>query len=357
MRKICFFSGDISRSGGTERVTTVIANALINMGFDVSILSLSNGTNSYFPIDESVQLYSLRMEGYSANFSDLIVWWRLHKFIKNKAIDYIIDVDILLSWYSVLASIFTHTKTISWEHFNRNINVGDVFQRFRRLVGRYLAMRFANLIIVLTQRDRQQYTRNPFCQVPVATIPNPKSFAYRQRSQMQKNTVLSAGRLVPEKGFDMLLRSWSKLNPNELGWILRIVGSGPEDIMLRALAESLDINSSVEFVPHTNDMESIYKEASIFVCSSRFEGFPLVVLEARSLGLPVVSFDCGGPSEIIRHGIDGLIVEKENIDELAVAILDLISNESKRNAFGVFGYEDNRFNIEKIIEIWRNLLV
>ena len=112
MRRVCFFSGNIGRSGGTERVTTVVASALAEQGMEVSILSLVHGEKSPFPLHPAVCLHSLHMERHSANFSDIRIWSRLRKFLRRQAIERIVDVDTANSWYSIPAAWGTDAKVV-----------------------------------------------------------------------------------------------------------------------------------------------------------------------------------------------------------------------------------------------------
>lgn len=357
MRRVCFISGNIGRSGGTERVTTVVASALAERGFDVSILSMSHGETSHFPLNPAVQLHSLHLEGYSANFSDFRIWSRLRRFLKREAIERIVDVDTGASWYSIPAAWGTDAKVFAWEHFHLFVNVGDWPQRLRRSAGRRLAAHWAAAIVTLTEKDRRQYLTNLHCHAPVVAIPNPLTIAHNERGALDGPVVLGAGRLVPAKGFDLLLEAWAAIAPRHLEWRLRIVGSGPDEALLKAQAARLDIAKRVEFVPNTEDMASEFRSASIFVCSSRFEGFGLVLVEAKSFGLPVVSFDCAcGPSDILRHEEDGLLAPKEDVQALGAALDRLMSNEKERKAFGRRAIEDSRFDLDRVLPLWQRLL-
>jgi glycosyltransferase involved in cell wall biosynthesis len=180
MRRVCFISGNISRSGGTERVTTVVASALADCGFDVSILSMIHGETSHFPLNPAVRLHSLHMEGYSANFSDFRIWSRLRRFLKREAIERIVDVDTVGSWYSIPSAWGTRAKVFAWEHFHLSVNVGDWPQRLRRSAGRRLAANWAAAIVTLTEKDRRQYLTNLHCHAPVIAIPNPLTITHNE---------------------------------------------------------------------------------------------------------------------------------------------------------------------------------
>jgi glycosyltransferase involved in cell wall biosynthesis len=357
MRRICFHCGDISQSGGTERVTTVVASALVERGFDVMILSRSQGEHSRFPLHPAVALHSLHMERHSSNLSDHRVVWRVHHFLKQQKVDWIVDVDTILSGPTLLASLGTGAKVISWEHFNLNTNVGDWPQRFRRAAGRRLAARYSDAVVTLTERDRQLYLSRMKCSAPIIRIPNPVTLAPAQRPAREGRVVLAAGRLVPQKGFDLLLACWKIVCSAHSGWRLRIVGSGPDEASLREQALDLGVGDSVDFIPETRDMASEYSSAAIFVLSSRAEGFALVLLEARAFGLPSVSFDCDfGPAEMMNHDSDGFLVPKEDVRGLADSLLCLMRDDAKREEFGKRAFEDYRYSLENIMPLWERLL-
>ncbi len=358
MTRICFFSGGIDRSGGTERVTTVIASSLAERGHEVYILSACRGQSSFFPLNSAVKLHSLCMEHHSANLSDWRTWWRLRRFILQNQIECLIDVDPVLTWFSIPAAWGTSARVLSWEHFHLFINVGDVFQRVRRYFGRRMALRWAHKVITLTERDRQQYlSLSPGSSTKVVAIPNPVTIQHGSAADLNSEKVLAVGRLVPEKGFDLLLQAWAEVLPLCSQWTLRIVGSGSDNQKLQMQAEALGIRHGVEFVPNTSDMASEYLRAALFVCSSRFEGFGLVLVEAKSFGLPIISFDCPcGPSDIVCDEIDGLLVPADDTRALALAMMHLIKNDQQRRSMGQRAQEDRRFELAGIVQTWEQLL-
>lgn len=297
------------------------------------------------------------MEQHSANLSDWRIWWRLRRFILQHRIERLIDVDPVHSWYSLPAALGTSTRVLSWEHFHLLINVGDVFQRVRRSLGRRMALVWADKVVTLTERDRQQYLKLAPGSVKIVAIPNPITIYHGRAADQDSKVVLAAGRLVPEKGFDLLLQAWAQAWPAHPQWKLRIVGSGADDQKLQRQADALSIRDGVEFVPNTSDMPFEYQRVALFVCSSRFEGFGLVLVEAKSFGLPVVSFDCAcGPSDIVRNGVDGLLVPPEDPQALAQALDQLINDEAERREMGLRALDDRRFDLDGIVQAWERVI-
>jgi glycosyltransferase involved in cell wall biosynthesis len=157
----------------------------------------------------------------------------------------------------------------------------------------------------------------------IQVIPNPNSLDSPQVNDIKfrEKTVLAVGRLSYQKGFDLLIEAWNKVGAHEEGWKLQIVGSGEEDEKLYRLVKNLNLDSSLEFIPATKNIEQYYPKASFFVLSSRYEGYPLVLVEAMGFSLPCIAFDCKtGPREIIGNHKDGLLVETGNVTELAEQI-------------------------------------
>ncbi|MCH2244480.1 MAG: glycosyltransferase, partial [Crocosphaera sp.] len=137
-------------------------------------------------------------------------------------------------------------------------------------------------------------------------------------------------------------------------WSLIILGEGSFRSELECLSQSLDIVNSVHFLGRVKNPYEYLQQADIFVMSSRFEGFPNALCEAMACGLPVISTDCpSGPPEIIRDGIDGILVKNEDIEALAKAMTTLISDEEKRQKLGNAAKEiTQRFDLDKIMGMW-----
>jgi glycosyltransferase involved in cell wall biosynthesis len=178
---------------------------------------------------------------------------------------------------------------------------------------------------------------------------------YKKKKSVEgkKNVLVAIGRLSYEKGYDLLLKAFSLLDKNK--YILYIIGEGNEKEKLQGLSENLNIEKSIRFIGYTPDPRIYMEKADIFVLSSRFEGFPNVVLEAMSCGTQVVAFDCpGGTSEIIDHGINGWLVETGNIKKLAVMITYAVNNPLDGRIIRKSIYE--RYNITKIMKEYEKLI-
>ena len=197
---------------------------------------------------------------------------------------------------------------------------------------------------------------------PIYVIPN-AVFAAPPQPLAADNTgtakwIVAAGRLAPQKGFDLLIDAFSQIAERHPQWSLKILGEGPSRAALKQLIVSKRLADRVILAGWQNDPASVLRQAEIFVLSSRFEGFPNALLEAMACGLASISFDCeSGPAEIVRDGIDGLLVAREDTAALATAIERLIDDASLRNRLGAEAvHVVERFGVEQYFARWDAVL-
>lgn len=356
MKRICFFIGNLNQAGGTERVASVIASALYKNGYEVHMLSLQCGNEPFFELVDGVFISQLFTEPGRGLLRYPITISRLRSYLKKNKIDFLIDVESMLALYALPALIGLKIRHICWEHFNYKVDLGKASRR----LARRLAARFADDVITLTDKDRQLWLSNTTCKAKMRAIPNPVTIERVSESVLNKEKVfLAVGRLSYQKGFDLLLKAWARVIHLHPDWRLRIVGDGEEKANLEALRHKLNIESSTELVPKTNNIAFHYQNSAFFVMSSRFEGFGLVLVEAQSYGLPIVSFDCDfGPSEIITHYENGWLCGNENSDALGDSLseaAELFNTQKYYDMSSSALLSSKRFNLDKILSYWSDL--
>ncbi|OKI02645.1 glycosyl transferase [Streptomyces sp. CB02923] len=224
--------------------------------------------------------------------------------------------------------------------------------RFARVKRFY---REVDRMLVLTREDADAWIGQRLDNV--GFMPNPLPFAPGIPSPRDEKAVVSIGRLHEEKGVDLLLEAWAQLAGRHPEWSLRIYGAGEEETALKKQSAQLGIADSVQWMGRTTDVPGALRQASVFVLSSRGEGFPLAPMEAMATAVPCVAFDVApGVREIIRHGHDGLLAPPGNTSELARHLETLITDPGLRNRMG----DQARTNIQRyaagtIVERWENL--
>jgi glycosyltransferase involved in cell wall biosynthesis len=190
-------------------------------------------------------------------------------------------------------------------------------------------------LVVLTEQDARGYAERLPAPPTIAVIPNAARNLGCTQAGLKGTTVLAAGRLTHQKGFDLLIRAFARVAAEQPDWRLRICGGGHERAPLQELIDQLGLHGVVTLTGPVKDLGAEMGRASLFVLSSRFEGFPLTLVEAMSVGLGVVSFDCPtGPGDVIDDHRNGVLVPVGDVEGLATAMLELITDDALRRRLG-----------------------
>lgn len=352
--KVLILGGNFDNAGGTERVGSMLANGLDEAGYDIILGSLNYGEQSFFDINNSIKVLSLAQSEGRALYRTPNNIYNIRRALIKENIDILIVVEAMLVLFTLPATLGLPVKHICWEHFNFNNDLGKKGRR----VARQLAARYCDSVVTLTERDKQYWLQGTQHKSQITAISNPCPFPVQEYVKKENTrTVLAVGRLTHMKGFDMLLEAWVQVSKLMPSWTLKIVGEG---IDRQKLSEFIEINQlidSVELVGNTNDVSQYYRQAEIFCLSSRFEGFPMVLLETLAFGLPVVSFDCDtGPAEILED-TGSILVPQSDTSELALSLIALMHDDEKRQIISMKSREKAQiYQPENIINQWVHLL-
>ena len=355
-KKICFFSGDITRGGGTERVSSCVANALAQDGaYEVCFLSLvEQKQEPFFKVDPSIPRYQLGDHWISPGPGYLPLIGKLRKFIKEKKIDIVIDIDIVLDVLSLPAAKWLGTKVISWEHFNADY---ELSVSYRKWILQYSIKR-SDYVVVLTKADLDVYRKRLGRNERICQIYNPIHKVIENNKSERKKQILSVGRLVPQKGIDKLMQVANAILSAHPDWQWLLLGEGEQRAALERFIAENGLQNRLILMGNVPDVDLYLKDASMLVSTSESEGLGMSILEARSMGVPCVSFAVKtGPLEIIRDGLDGYLIPPFRCDMMVEKIDALIRDPALREQLAKQALRSMRdFETEKIVGQWKQIL-
>jgi glycosyltransferase involved in cell wall biosynthesis len=352
--KICFIIHNITARAGSERAQANLANALSARGKSISIWSMYGaGLSPGFPLTSGVKVsYGLKTPLlYFLDYPWLACVFAIH--VIRQRPDWIVCTGANRLIVALMAAFVPGVKVVIWEHFP----VTDSVTKARGRLARKIASVVASRIVTLTKSDKDLYATLYAATGRVTHIPN-IVLSPGVTGRARHREVLAMGRLSREKGFDLLLEAWALAIPRLPDWSLRIVGDGQMRDELVRRAGSLGIENHVTFAPFSDDPFSLYSECGIFVLSSRFEGLPFVLIEAMTCGTACISFDCpNGPREVIRNGVNGLLVSAEQVNALASAIVKLGENPMLRQRLGYEARKVSKpFSEPRVVARWQEVL-
>src|SRR5688572_13475657 len=348
------------RAGGAERVMSTMANYWAERGCDVSLVTLDDAATDFYPLDSRVTRLGLSASAVSRSVRE--AWqnnarrlMQLRRAIRSIAPHVIIcftfptTILALIAGRSVGVPVIVSERSVPAKRAS-----SPVWNALRRATYRLSAA------VVVQTPEVGEWIGGFVPHANVRVIPNPvgpPGGAPRPRRE-RGSTVVAMGRLGPEKGFDDLIRAFARSRTRAPDWSLVILGEGEERGYLLTLAHQLGVESAVELPGRVREPTSILRDADVFVLSSRVEGFPNALLEAMAVGLAVIATDCPfGPRRIVRHNVDGLLVPPGDVDALASAMGELMSDDARRHALSSRAVDVlERFSVDTVMAAWNRVI-
>ena len=373
--KIVYCLNSVRHIGGIGIVTITKANALADIdGNEVFLVVTDNHSGTEIaPISPKVRVVDLDVNYYEDDWKSkwhvlkgIFVKRRLHKKRLKKVLNEIqpdIVVSLGMSEKYMLPSISQNgTYAIVREmHYSKNYRqfvASSFFDKVMAYCGdvydyKYFIKKY-DQIVVLTNEDKELNWSEGYC---ISVIPNPVTFTSDALSQLNVKKVISVGRLVMQKDFHSLIRSYKGVVHKHPDWNLEIYGEGGLYNELQVLIDELELTNNVHLKGYTSQVREKMQDASCFVMSSKFEGFGLVLIEAMQCGLPCVSYDCPcGPKDIITDGKDGFLVPLGDEKTLAEKICFLIEHPDVMAEMGKAALlKAEKYSLDNIIPMWMDL--
>lgn len=350
--------------GGAERVLALLANEWAGRGHDVTVVTVGPRATDAQPLHPAIVRRTLDLMRGSTNPAQALGHncarvARLRRELRRARPDAVVSFLPSTNVLTLAATRFLRAGVIVAERIDPRQEPLPPFWAG----GRRLFYPHANGIVVQTPEVRE-WAAGLVGPDRVHVIPNPVVACDEEQSRQAlqtpdwlapgSRTIFAIGRLTRQKGFDLLLRAFAACHAGRLEWRLVILGEGEERRGLERDARQLGIASAVSLPGYVPATPSLLRRGDVFVLSSRYEGFPNALLDAMKSGLPVVATDCpSGPRQIIRNGIDGMLVEPDQVDALAAAMRRLMDEPSLRARLASRSIEVcDRFSMSRIIRQW-----
>lgn len=373
--KIVYIHEYIICIGGLERIFVEKMNYLAEkLHHEVYLITASQGNHPFsFPLSKQVKHIDLNISFHSqfkyAYPQRIWIQQKLNKLFKTRLQETIelINPNFIIcttAWKpEVICRLKCKAKKIveahcakDWTAIPETFTYGFIKDLWNKYLVRKrfsIVERFSDAVVTLTQADAKAWSKA----IKVYTIPDFTQITSSQNNTYETPRVIAAGRLSYQKGFDRLIDAWKMVNKDFPEWKLDILGEGIYKDKLNEQIKRHHLEEVITILPFTANIKQEYLNSSIFALSSNYEGFALVLLEARSCGLPSVAFDCPfGPSEIINNKVDGFLIKNGDIEGFAQAICYLIRNKEKRIEMGIKAKQNaQRFSPKEIMSQWNNL--
>ena len=372
--KILYAVGAVNLPGGYDRIIIEKANYLAEHDHDVIITVASHAlVKPYYPISEKVRLIDFNIDFHQQYRHGL--FYRAYLYFSlmrqyRQAIENLLYVerpDVVISTLGRELDFITEIKDgsikIGESHiakdYVRNLHLMEQRGFIYRMIASYWRKKIdhkvkkLSALVLLTQHDANSW--EGFTKTVV--IPNSLPFYPPHGSSCENKQVIFVGRLNEQKGLEYLVETWAKVNQKHPDWILHMYGEGEQKQLLSQMIKNAGLERVIISHQPTSMIMEKYLESSMFLLTSRFEGLPMVILEAMACGLPVVSFDCPyGPADMIKDGEDGFLVEYLNTDMAAQRVCQLIENPQLRKKMGVKARINvQRYNRDVVMKQWSDL--
>lgn len=353
--------------GGAERVAVNLSSEWVTQGWDVTVVTLTSTESDFYALSDGVKRISLDLAGNNRGLAGAICAnarriVALRRVLDRTQPDVVLGIETRPSIVAILAGLGLPCKVIATEHIHPPmLSEGRFWESLRRWTYPK-----ADKVVALTAKSKLWLQKYCNCST-VTVIPNSISLPIpvmepilppEQVVGPERRVLLAAGRMAGQKGFDILIDAFARIESEFPVWDLVIVGDGADRPALEAQVAAAGLKGRVLMPGQVGNMPDWYRRADLYVLSSRFEGFSMTIVEAMASGCAVVSFDCdAGPGDIITDGHDGLLVrDVGNPQELARALSALMADDETRALMASRARDVvERFSVARVFAMWREV--
>lgn len=346
-------------AGGAERIANIIADLLDKRGWEMSVISFADADSpSYYQYPAGVEVIRLdlppaRLSAPAKSIAAIRRAVRLRRAIDEAAPDVVVSFLTRTNILALIAGLGRQTPIIVSERNNpQKQSVGFFWSWLRarlypRAFGLVTMTKGAMDCFPPAMRRRQWVIPNPVLRFERSDTPTAKT-----------KWITAVGRLVHQKGFDLLLQAFAALAEEFPEWNLVIWGTGPERSKLEDMASRLGLSARVRFAGVSERPGGWVENSDIFVMSSRYEGWGNALAEALAAGIPSISFNCNwGPAELIQQSVNGLLVPPEDVDALARKMRELMQDPELRRRLGSNARSiADSFSSSRVVDAWEKVM-
>jgi glycosyltransferase involved in cell wall biosynthesis len=352
--------------GGTERVTSILSKELSKY-YNCSIITQYQEGSSVYTIDENVKWFNVNSHKIRLRYCFFSLASKIANFLRENHINILIIVGRNNSWipfavkilYPKVHIIFCEHNSLAMNRYNSSLHKKISTQLYQWLINK-----LSSEIVVLTKKELELYKKeNPSIEKKVSFIYNiadDSLFQNKVQYNINSKKIISVGRLDFQKGYDKMIKLAAPVLHRHQDWEWHIYGSGTTSYVnfLKEQVRLNGIEKQFVFKGVSQNLYSKYTDYGIYAMTSRWEGLPMVLLEAQSNNLPIISFDLySGPSEVIRNGVNGYLIEPDNIDSFRQKLELLINHPEIRQQMASHARDNmKKFKTTEVMMHWRKLI-
>lgn len=388
--KVCIFTRSIFKLGGTKRVITIIANEMAKE-HDITLATFDRPereNRSMYGLNENIKVEYINSSEFrdkkntpggmlrrlckilnnvtgifDRGKGEILKKIYFPKNVRERYINYFNskDYDVIITTAGLILTLAAiskdlNAKTVGWQHscYDAYLNQKSVlFWNKKAFVQNYIP--HLDRFVVLNSYDAQEYKSKMGIECQV--IGNARSFVSEKKSDCSAKTFFVAARFVESKGLDLLIKSFALFCMENKEWNMVIAGDGDDRLAVLDLAWKFGIQDRIKFTGIINNVQDYYLNSSVYLLSSKWEGWGLVIIEAFEMGVPVIAYDIVPTDLLITNGEDGFIIEPFKYTKFAAAMTKLANDEALRKRMSLNAIDKaKQFSIENIYRLWHDLL-